>query len=371
MPVLVEILRHIDAEAGRPILDQRVRVGEAGLEGEPVDDGLERRAGRSHGTGHIHSAEAALVEIAGRADMGDDLAGAVVERDQRGGEAAAQRVGVLAGELLEVGLDRGIDRQAMHEARLALLDLGVGEVRREHGELAARGRHALASRAPCLVGGDHAVGDGVGQHAVARAPRRLGKSVGTAQLGRLRQRHEQGRLGQRQAARLLAEIGERGCAHALQIAAEGGEAQIEPQDGVLGELALQLQRAQRLPHLAGAAALVLAVQQPSHLHGQRRAAGDDAAVAHELPAGAADGDRVDAAMAAETPVLEGQQHGEIARVDLFRLDRQAPAPVGRGVGAQQPVVAVEHGHRQRLGPTERQRFHALPDDGQRACGSNG
>ena len=41
VPVLVEVLRHIDAEAGRAVLDQRIGVGEAGLEGEPVDDGLQ------------------------------------------------------------------------------------------------------------------------------------------------------------------------------------------------------------------------------------------------------------------------------------------------------------------------------------------
>ncbi len=48
----------------------------------------------------------------------------------------------------------------------------------------------------------------------------------------------------------------------------------------------------------------------------------------ELPAGAPDGDRIDAAMAAEATVLEGEQHGEVARVDLLDLDGQAPAPVG-------------------------------------------
>ena len=295
--------------------------------------------------------------------MGDDLAGPVVERDQGGGEAAAQCIGMLAGEVLEVGLQPGVDRQAMHEARLVLLDLGVGEVRGEHGELAAHGRHALASRAPRLVGGDHAMRGGVGQHAVAGAPRGLREAVGTAQLRRLRQRHEQGRLGQRQAPRLLAEVGERGGAHALEVAAERGKPQVKAQDRVLGELALQLQRAQRLAHLAGAGALVLAGQQARHLHGQRRAAGDDAAMAHELPAGTADGDGVDAAVGREAPVLEGQQHGEIARVDLLGLDRQPPAAVGGRVGAQQPVIAVEHADGERLGPRQRDRLHALPDDG--------
>ena len=125
----------------------------------------------------------ALVEQAGRADVGDHLAGAMVDHDHRGGQAAAQRVGVLAGQLLEVGLHGGIDGQAMYQARLALLDLGVGEVRGEHREFTAHGRHALASRAPRLVGGDHAVGRRIGKHAIAGAPRGLGETVGRRSSG--------------------------------------------------------------------------------------------------------------------------------------------------------------------------------------------
>ena len=106
---------------------------------------------------------------------------------------------------------------------------------------------------------------------------------------------------------------------------------------------------------------MLAEQQARHLHGERRAARDDAAVPNEQPAGAPDGQRIDAVMAAEALVLEGDQHGEVARVDILDLDRQAPAAVGRGVGAQQPVVAVEHGDGQRLGTGQRQRLQPLPD----------
>ena len=111
---------------------------------------------------------------------------------------------------------------------------------------------------------------------------------------------------QRQAPWLLAEVGERGGAHAFEVAAEGGEAEIEPQNGVLGQLALQRQRAQRLAQLAGTRALVLAGQQAGDLHGQRRAAGNDACMPHEQPAGAADRVRVHAVVGPETLVLEGQ-----------------------------------------------------------------
>ena len=43
----VEILRRIAAVAHRPIVDQRFGMDEAVLEAEPVDERLERRAGRA------------------------------------------------------------------------------------------------------------------------------------------------------------------------------------------------------------------------------------------------------------------------------------------------------------------------------------
>ena len=70
-------------------------------------------------------------------------------------------------------------------------------------------------------------------------------------------------------------------------------------------------------------------------------------------AGAPDCVGIDAAMGAEPLVLEGHQHGEIARVDVLHFDRQAPAAIGGRVGAQQPIVAIEHGHGQRLGARKR------------------
>ena len=119
------------------------------------------------------------------------------------------------------------------------------------------------------------------------------------------------------------------------------------------------QRAQRLAQLAGARALVLALQQARHLHGQRRAARDDAAGARRAASAARPiATRVDAAVRAEALVLEGHQHGQIARIDVLDLDRQPPAAVRRRVGAQQPVVAIEHRDRQRLGARQRQRRRA-------------
>ena len=62
----IEILRRIGAEAHRAVLDQRFRMRDAVLEGEPVDERLQRRAGRAQRVGHVDLAGAALVEIIGR-----------------------------------------------------------------------------------------------------------------------------------------------------------------------------------------------------------------------------------------------------------------------------------------------------------------
>ena len=66
------------------------------------------------------------------------------------------------------------------------------------------------------------------------------------------------------------------------------------------------------------------------------------AVAGPLPGGARHRQRIDAAMGAEAPVLVGEQHLDKARIDVVDGDRQTPAAVRRGVGAEQPAVAVDH-----------------------------
>ena len=90
-----------------------------------------------------------------------------------------------------------------------------------------------------------------GEDAVAAGARRLGRAVGPAGLGGLRQGDEEGRLGGRQAARLLAEPGEARGADALEVAAVGGEGEVEREDRVLVEPALEGQGDADLAELAG------------------------------------------------------------------------------------------------------------------------
>ena len=51
--------------------------------------------------------------------------------------------------------------------------------------------------------------------------------------------------------------------------------------------------------------------------------------------------RIDAVMGAEALVLIGKQHVEQPRIDVGDPRRQPPAALGRGIGAQQPAVAIE------------------------------
>src|SRR5262249_22804125 len=84
-------------------------------------------------------------------------------------------------------------------------------------------------------------GGGALEHAIARLAHRAARPVGATPLRRLRQRDQHGGLAKRQAARFLAEIGERGRANALEIAAIGCKAQIKREYLVLGQGALDLE----------------------------------------------------------------------------------------------------------------------------------
>ena len=87
------------------------------------------------------------------------------------------------------------------------------------------------------------------EHTVARRARRLGRAIRPPQFRRLRQSDKQRRFGKRKLPRLLAEIDERGGADALDIAAIGREIEIERENFVLGQRALDLDGA----HASGGA----------------------------------------------------------------------------------------------------------------------
>ncbi len=216
-----------------------------------------------------------------------------------------------------------------------------GRVRGKRGEGHARKRNRFALRGGGVVGADDSARRHAVQHPVARRARRLRRAVGPALLRRLRQRDQKRRLGDRQPARLLGEIGERGRAHAFQIAAERRDRHIAVENARLADLMLDLGRPRDLPELGGERALGPRLDQAGDLHGKRRTAGDDMAAKKPLSGRAQKGARIDAAVLIEPPVLIGDQHRKIARVDLMGRRRQAPAPIGQGEGPEQPPLAID------------------------------
>ncbi len=343
--VLVEVLRRVAAVAHGAVLDQRLGVCQARLEGEAVDEGLQRRAGRAHGVGHVDGAGAGVVEIARRADVRDHLAGGVVDGEDGGRQLLPEQFGLLFGKAFERLLHRAVDGEAMDRLRGLGRHLGFRQVRRQLREGAAADGNRLMRRAVGLGRGDDAFLPCPLQHAVAGDARRTRVAVGATPFGRLRQGDEQGGLADRQPARLLAEVGERRGAHALDVAAERRQPQVQREDLRLRQMVLEPQGADDLAHLGAARALVVTLDEAGHLHGQRGGAGNDAAVLDELHGGARQRAHVDAAVIVEALVLEGHEHGEVALVDVGGFDGKAPAAVRRGEGAQQPVAPVEDGRR--------------------------
>ena len=142
----------------------------------------------------------------------------------------------------------------------------VGRMRRKHRQLLALVRNALGLGAGDLVTRRQARRRNPVEHAVARGPRGLRRTVRPPQLGRLRQRDKQGRLRKRQLARLLAEIGQRRRADAFEIAAVGRERQVESKNIVLAEHVFDFKRAHDLPQLRTQSAMLARLQQSRQLH---------------------------------------------------------------------------------------------------------
>src|SRR6185312_4088118 len=95
---------------------------------------------------------------------------------------------------------------------------------------------------------------------------------------RLRQYREQRRLGVRQPAGRLAQVRPRGRLDTFDRTAERRVVEVQVEDLRLAQVHFQLQRAEDLHELA-AEAVRDRLDDPRHLHGQRRTARDDAAMA--------------------------------------------------------------------------------------------
>ena len=171
------------------------------------------------------------------------------------------------------------------------------------------------------------------------------RTIRPARFGRLRQRDQKRRLRDGQPQRLLAEIGERGRPHALEIAAERRQREITIERSRLADVALDLERPRDLPELGCDCALGPRLDEPRDLHRQGRAARHHVAAHKPLRAGANERAKVDAIVLIKPPVLIGDEHRDVARIDVMRGRRQPPASVGQSEGPEQPAVAIDDDRR--------------------------
>jgi hypothetical protein len=85
----------------------------------------------------------------------------------------------------------------------------------------------------------------------------------------------------------------------------------------------------------------------------------------ELPGGARHGQRIDAYVALETPILVGQQHAHEVWIHAIEIGLEPPVAGRGGERPEQLAVAVAHFRRDGLGPFERRRIGPVefPDAG--------
>ena len=337
-------------------------MDDAILEGEAIDEGLQGRARRAQCQREVHLPGAHRIEVARATDMGADGSRLIVDDEDGGGNARADRDGALPRQRLERGLEIAVDAGVDHGTWLLLPCEALGHMGAQHGEGETARGSLLDAGGLGLVAVDEAIALKPRDDAVPRQRCGLRVAVGPSRLRRLGKGDEKRTLGGREPLRLLAEIGKRGGACALDVAAIGGERQVEIEDLLLREALLDLYRADHLRQLVGDAALGPRLQKARHLHGERRAARDDAAMAECLPDGAGNGPRIDTSVLVEALVLIGHEHGEEARVDIGGSHRKPPEAVLRDEGAEQPAVAVDDERRigdafaKRHGPEAAQRL---------------
>jgi hypothetical protein len=265
----------------------------------------------------------------------------VIGDQDRERDPLAQGAGAFGGECFQTLLQAGIEGQTLDRA-FGVGAMGApGQMGGEHREGAACVRDRLAPGAVQFDGVDESGDVETLKDGVAGAAQGFGVAVGAARFGGLGKRDQQCRFRRRQPVRFMAEPGERSGAYSFEVAALRRQIEIGGEDGVLVQPSLQGQGQTHLMQLAGQIAGRASVEQTRQLHGDRRAAGDDAPVSEPLPGGAYERQRIDADMIAKAPVLDGLEPGQIARIDRIERDRQPPAPIGHGEGAQQPPLAVE------------------------------
>ena len=248
-----KFLRPVAGEIGRAVLDHRFLRDQPFLEGEAIDERLQRRAGRAQRSRHVDPAGAAGVEIVGRADLAEDFAG----------HASAS---TMATETRGPSSARGLARHRFQPFLHALADASAGASSRRAGCAARPRRHGRRARAGRRRTAEHVVKRCARGLALAEQARRRpcaparGRARPRAPAGLRSGRRVSGNCGSAtsraasdtvEPLRLLAEIGERGGAHAFEIAAIGRERQVAFEDFGLATAAARSARRGRSGAVSG------------------------------------------------------------------------------------------------------------------------
>ena len=315
-----EVFRGIAAEMLREVDQQRLRAGQAGLEGERVQERFERRAGRADGAGEVHGAGAAGTAVS--RDEGGDLAGGDVG-DQHGHRETVGLMLEIGGDhAFEAGLEREIERRADGVAAEGG-DGGAGVVR----EGGATGRDR---------------GVGVGEDAVAEGAGGGGVAVRAEGFRAAWEGDEESGLGGVEEGGGGAEPGAGAGLDAFEVAAKGGQAEPDAEDAGFAVVPFELEGAGGFDEFAAQRAGA-GLEQAGGLHRQRGAAGDDMAGAEHLDGCAGQGERVDAGMGPEAAVFGVDQEVEVVAGDLVGGGAEAPDAARGGEHGQDGAVAVEDG----------------------------
>ena len=223
-------------------------MGDAVLESERVDERLQRRARRADRVAscrrrRARSSRGNPARRHGRRTAPLALSMTIIAADSRGPSGR----NALARERFEVRLKSRVDGEPVKTRVRRGAQRGFGGVGREHGQRPARLRHRLALRGMAARSRAFSAAEAATRASTrSRAARAAcAKRSGRRSLRRLRQCDEKRCLRERQALRLLAEIGERGRAQPLQIAAIGREREVEVEDLGLAKRALDLHGAHR------------------------------------------------------------------------------------------------------------------------------
>ena len=224
------------------------------------------------------------------------------------------------------------------------------QVRGQRGQGPRLGRQRLGQGEPAGLVVEGAAGAQGLEQAVALGRQGLAVAPGVHQRRVVRQHGQQRALGPRQAFGRPAEPAPRGGVEADDVSPEGRVGGKEGEDRLLVLAHLQAQGEEHLDELLADRARPRGPREADHLHGEGARPADHAARRAVLADRPRHGQRVDAGVAVEAPVLELHEGAAELLGDL-RAGGEAPLAVGGDRGAQQ-LAAARQEHR-RVRPAQR------------------